>query len=106
LLTLVRRDLYVENLAVCWVLLAAVAVSAVGLIPHTALYARGRDRAIISADVAGLIVAAGAHLLLIPAFGALGASLATLSSMLVVSGAKTTAARRARHFQTSQIRVS
>lgn len=63
-LTLLDRPIYIEELPVLWVLLLAVALYALGMVPHYGLYAFGRDRAIMTSHVAGLgmflVVAIGA----------------------------------------------
>jgi O-antigen/teichoic acid export membrane protein len=87
-LAIVGKPIFAENLAVCWILLAATAIATVGLIPHLSLYAEQRDRPIALAALAGLGVAAVAHVLLIPAYGAVGAAVATLVAMVVITGAK------------------
>ena len=93
-LVLTGRPVFLANLHVCWILLAATVVATLGLIPHLALYAARRDRPIVLSAVAGLIAATASHLVLIPGYGATGAAVATLIGMTVVSGSKAALARR------------
>jgi O-antigen/teichoic acid export membrane protein len=50
------RPLYAEQLHLLYWLLAAVSLYAIGLIPHSALYAKGRDRPIVASHVASLVL--------------------------------------------------
>lgn len=92
ILDLVGRPVYAEALPVFWVLLGVGAVTAVGYLPHYALYARHRDREIVLSTLAGLCVALVANVLLVGRLGPLGAALATLAAMTTVGGCKALAA--------------
>jgi O-antigen/teichoic acid export membrane protein len=56
LLKWLGKPIYLEHLYVLKWLLLAVAIYAVGLIPHVGLYARGKDRALVLSQLAGFTV--------------------------------------------------
>ncbi len=83
-LRIVERPVYAASLGIFWVLLGAAVVMAVTYIPHSTLYARGQDRAIIVSAVAGLVVAVVANLLFVPRWGGLGTAYATLAAAATI----------------------
>jgi O-antigen/teichoic acid export membrane protein len=83
-LQLIGRPEYAREMAAFFAVLALAVVAAVSDVPHTALYARHLDRAIIMCALLGLGVALVANLLLVPAFGVLGSVLATTSGFAVM----------------------
>lgn len=52
----IGRQVYIEQVAILWVLLAAVAIYCLGLVPHYALYARGADRPIVISSIISVLV--------------------------------------------------
>lgn len=95
-LALVHKPIYAANLPVYWVLLASAIVTVFGLIPHYGLYAKRLDKAIISSNIVGLLVAVLVNLLLVPKFGSIGAAFATLSGMTVMGTVKLSALNKRR----------
>ncbi|HUO87270.1 MAG TPA: polysaccharide biosynthesis C-terminal domain-containing protein [Thermoanaerobaculia bacterium] len=95
-LSLIGEPLYRRHLDAYAVLLAAAVVAGVAELPHTALYARGRDRAIIGATLIGLAAAVALNLWWVPRLGVLGAALASLTALAVTALAKALAATAAR----------
>lgn len=89
LLMLVESPIYGEHLGVYWIVLAMAVVTTLGEIPHTALYVRRQDRAIVGATFLGLAAAFVLNLALVPGMGLMGAAVATLLAMAVVGLAKT-----------------
>jgi len=87
-LAMVGREVYREQLPAGWVLLAAMALMGAAYIPHLALYARGRDSAIVAASAAACVAGLVLHALLVPAYGPIGAALGTLAAAGVLGGAK------------------
>lgn len=78
-LQLIGRTEYTREMAAFFAVLALTVVAAVSDVPHTALYARHLDRAIIVCALLGLATAIVANVLLVPALGVLGSVLATTS---------------------------
>ena len=64
LLRWLDKPVYLDNLHVLKWLLLAVSIYAIGLIPHVGLYARGRDRALVSSQLAGFAVFLGTALVI------------------------------------------
>lgn len=95
-LGLLDRPAYAANLELFWILLAAFAMLSLSLIPHYVLYAQARDLVVANAAAAGLVVAAGLALVLVPVWGMVGSAVATLSGAATVSAIKTVAALRGR----------
>jgi O-antigen/teichoic acid export membrane protein len=75
---LIGRPEYGREMSAFWTVLALTVVAALTDVPHTALYARNLDRAIITAALLGLGAALFANLALVPAFGISGAAAATM----------------------------
>lgn len=76
-LRLIGRMEYAREMAAFSAVLLLTVVAAVSDVPHTALYARHFDRAIIGCALLGLTVALVANGLFVPALGVLGSVLAT-----------------------------
>lgn len=64
LLRWINKDIYTSSINFYYWILLATIINAISLIPHYALYAAGRDRAIIFSHVLALFVFIGAVLLL------------------------------------------
>lgn len=56
LLQWINKPLYLQNIGLYGWLLLATVISALGMAPHYALYAQGRDKAIISSHIAAMLV--------------------------------------------------
>lgn len=89
-----RGSPYQAGLPAFGVLLAALAVTIVSWAPHYALYALRRDRAVAYGNVATLVGLLLAGLLLIPAWGALGAACAALAGAIASAVFRFAAFRR------------
>jgi len=74
----IGRDVYLEQIATLWILLAAMGVYTLGLVPHYALYARGADRSVVVASVLAVVVFVCMTLYLTPQGGATGMALSLL----------------------------
>lgn len=96
LLALLEDPAYGKHLGAFALILVSAAAVAMTEIPHTGLYARHLDGAIIVASLAGLVVAITANLFLVPRMGIEGAALATLMAVLVLGASKTVFLMRAR----------
>lgn len=83
-LELIGRTEYVRERTAFFAVLVMTVVASVSDVPHTALYARHFDRAIIVCALLGLATALVGNLLLVPAFGVLGSVLATTSGFAVM----------------------
>lgn len=94
-IALVGNPIYGLHLGAYYLVLAAALAAALGEIPHTALYARHLDRAMIAASLAGLAAALVLNLLLTPRFGVAGSALATLIAVAATGILKSLALRRA-----------
>ena len=88
LLAVVGRETYTSRLPVFWMLLAAMTLMAWSYVPHFALYARHRDRAIIGATFAALAVSLTLNALLVPGLGLIGAAWATAGATGCLFAAK------------------
>jgi O-antigen/teichoic acid export membrane protein len=97
LLSFVRNAVYGEHLIAYWIVLAVTLVAALGDVPHVALYAMEKDRAIVTSTILGFVVAIALNLLLVPRLGLTGAALATLIATAVIAVAKTYFLRETRH---------
>jgi O-antigen/teichoic acid export membrane protein len=86
----VGNPVYGEHLVTYWIVLAVTLVAALADVPHTALYAREKDRAIIVSTALSLGAAVVLNLVLVPHYGLPGAALATLSACGVLAAAKAT----------------
>jgi O-antigen/teichoic acid export membrane protein len=93
-LAFVQKPVYAEHLSAYWILLLGTFVGALAEVPHTILYARHQDRAIVVSAVTGLAVAIGAAAYLVPRQGVSGAALATLVALLVMGSLKSVLAVR------------
>jgi len=93
-LRLVGTPAYAEHKELLWPILLMTGVLALAEIPHTALYARHQDRALIWASWIGLVAAVILNLLLVPGRGLMGAALATLLAGAFTGVAKVWLARR------------
>jgi O-antigen/teichoic acid export membrane protein len=69
---LTGRMIYGEHLEILWIMLAAVAFQALGMIPHYGLYAMHRDRWILLAHAVGLAMFLAAAGALSPSWPVLG----------------------------------
>jgi O-antigen/teichoic acid export membrane protein len=76
-IALVARPEYGRALDVFWLVLVLTVVAAVSDVPHTALYARHFDRAIVWCALFGLLATAASLLLLVPTFAMAGSLIAT-----------------------------
>jgi len=95
LLRLIGRPVYAQNINTYWVLLAASTLSTMAMIPHTVLYAQGRDKEIIAVTFAGCVGAVVLNLALVPVLKDLGAALATLGGFGLIFAFKSVYARGA-----------
>lgn len=87
-LGLIGREIYSEQITTFYVLLAAFGLLTISHIPHYALYARKKDRAILASSVISLFTAVVLGLLLVPLFDIAGAAWATLGGTFVLGIAK------------------
>lgn len=89
-LWLVDKPAYAQDVAAFYVLVGSACLLTLNTVPHYALYARHRDRALIVATVLAFAVTVAAHLLLVPSMGILGSAVATAvgtGALLVFKGA-------------------
>lgn len=89
LLLLVGNEVYTAELSAFWIMLASATVFAISNIPHYALYAQHRDRALVIATIFALVVGVVMNALLVPGSGIIGAAFATLAAMLTLAMCKT-----------------
>jgi O-antigen/teichoic acid export membrane protein len=94
LLAVVRNPIYGQHLSAYWLILGMTLAWTLGDIPQTALYARNEDRAIVVANLTGLVIAAAANILLVPRYSVVGAALATFVALLVMAALKAAWAAR------------
>jgi O-antigen/teichoic acid export membrane protein len=85
LLSFVGTPEYGEHRALLWPILIATGILALSEIPHSALYAQGRDRALIASAWLGLLAAVILNVVLVPGGGPMGAAYATAGAALVVA---------------------
>lgn len=83
-LHLIGRPEYTSEMGAFFAVLLLTIVASVSDVPHTALYARHFDRAIIVCALMGLAAALVANVLLVPALGVLGSVLATTAGFAVM----------------------
>ena len=89
LLAIVGNKLYGEHLSTFWIILGVTLLAALGDVPHVALYATEKDRAILTSSIVGLLAAVALYFLLVPHLGIAGAALATLITAAIVGATKT-----------------
>jgi O-antigen/teichoic acid export membrane protein len=94
MLRFVGRRAYSEATGVFWLLLAAALIRCAADVPLYALYARGSDRALLLINVAAMITALGANLVLVPTHGAAGAAFSAVMGALVLLVASAPLSRR------------
>jgi O-antigen/teichoic acid export membrane protein len=75
---------YASQLGLFYVLLAAAAVATLSSVPQYALWARGKDRALITIPIIGLAAAIVADVLLVPMVGMMGAAIGQLVAMVIM----------------------
>ncbi len=73
-----------EGLPTYFILLGASVTANLAVIPHYSLYAMGRDKAILIATASGAGLNVALNALLVPAYGMLGAAIATAASLGVM----------------------
>ena len=73
-----------EGLPTYFILLGASVTANLAVIPHYSLYAMGRDKAILLATASGAGLNVALNALLVPAYGMLGAAIATAASLGVM----------------------
>jgi len=83
----IGKPIYLQNLTLFFVLLAASFIFVIGHVPHFALYAMGQDRVLVFTHIFGLVVFVliGASLY---QFGAMGVALALLASISSLGAGK------------------
>lgn len=84
LLNWIGKEEYFSNLPTFWVLLTANVFFNISLIPHVVLYALHKDREIIIPVILACLVNLALNFILLPAFGIVGAAIATLVSFLLI----------------------
>jgi O-antigen/teichoic acid export membrane protein len=94
-LAVIGRPEYGKELSAFWVVLGLTLVATLADVPHTALYARHLDRAIVVCGFLGLVTAVVANLVLVPRFGVIGAAVATTCGFAAVGLSRTWALYRA-----------
>ena len=82
LLYLLGRPIYLQNLAIHWILLASVGLSVLGFFPQLRLYRQKRDRATFWSNLMGIGIGAGLNLALVPRYQARGAAMANLGTSI------------------------
>lgn len=87
-LRLVGKTQFSEQISIFWIMLASSAVLAVSYVPHYALYARNRDRALVGANALGFVTAIVVVAALVPSHGAAGAASGTLAGIGTMAVAK------------------
>jgi O-antigen/teichoic acid export membrane protein len=87
-LDFVGETAYRGHQAVLWILLAAAAAASIAEIPHTVLYARHRDRALISSNLLALALAVPLHVVLILRWDLVGAAAASFGSFAILAALK------------------
>ena len=85
---LVDKPIYGMHLDAYWLLLLAVSLNITSLWPHYALFAHGRDRAILLATVAAFVVLVGVDLALVPSMGVVGAAIGAACGFGTLAAAK------------------
>jgi len=88
ILALVGKPIYTEHLTIFWIMLGSAVLLTCSYIPHYALYAKHRDKEIITSTVVAFGVAIVANGLLVPRYGLPGAAFATLGALAVLGGFK------------------
>jgi len=91
ILWILDEPTYYQDLHVFWILLGASVVAAIGLVPHYALYACRADWTIIGSVLLGLCISLIANSALVPQYGQVGAAIAYLSAMTLITVVKTVA---------------
>ena len=76
------------DLRVLWWLLLANVLTVISWVFHYDLYARGRDRHLLLANLAGAACTLALHTLLIPAYGPVGAAVASVSGVGIMLALK------------------
>jgi len=87
-IALLGRPIYGAHLGAYGLVVALAAVGAAGELPHTALFARSRDRVILVSTLVGLAIALVGNFLLVPRYGIFGTALATLLAVGAVGAGK------------------
>lgn len=77
----IERDVYINQISVLWLLLAAMGAYGLGLVPHYAMYARGNDRPLLLANLLAISVFLVAAICLVPVGGPIGMALVLLIGM-------------------------
>lgn len=75
---------FIKNLSVLWILLASTLVLNLSFVPHYILFVKKMDIVIRNITIFGAVINIGLNILLIPIYGLIGASIATLSSFILI----------------------
>lgn len=94
ILDFVGKQAYRDHLSIFWLILLSAVMASCAEIPHTALYAGRRDRALISSTLLTLAIAIPLHITLVRAWGLGGAAAASLASFALLALSKFWLARR------------
>lgn len=89
ILRFLDRPIYQAHVGVFWLILSAVAVYALGMVPHFGLYAMGRDRAILLSQGGGFFVFLGVAVVGSTAAPLEGVAAGLLAGAAVIGIAKT-----------------
>lgn len=88
ILMLVNKSAYQDHLTAYWILLIAVVINVLGQIPHYALYAKKKDKAIFISTICAMSVSILMNILLIPIYGLIGAAMSSVLSMITLASIK------------------
>lgn len=89
LLQWLGKPLYLEHIELFGWLLLATSLFVVGMIPHYGLYARGKDKALIVAHVAGFVVFLASTAVLAPVTSALAVPFGLIAAFVFILAWKT-----------------
>ncbi len=84
----IGKPLYLQNLSVFYLLLAASTLFVIGHIPHYSLYAMGHDRSIVGAHIASFIAFIVFSALLAPPYGMCGVAIALFMAITLAGALK------------------
>ncbi|MGD9679415.1 MAG: lipopolysaccharide biosynthesis protein, partial [Vulcanibacillus sp.] len=88
ILCFINKDTYTNNVNIMWTLIAAAWAYSIGLVPHYALYARGKDRIITLINVFSIVIFGICALTLTPHYGSYGVAASFLISVTFLGGLK------------------